>query len=357
MIDNIQSPYTASETVKGIEWLTEQIPYPNCTGDTWSATWADDGSVYVVGDDTHGIGKSISSNLAIFRIDGTPPNHTLNLVNTMPEYLGEGKVEQLDTWKGAGLVSVDGALYLGIGQHSGATDYPDRVQQARDGSIIISRDHGQTWSPKPKSGNPWWPGPRFATPFFVQFGQDYKDAMDDYVYAVSNAATWNNGNYMILARVKRDLLPNLNHLDWEFFAGADTENNPTWAKTELASHDYRAKAIFQHTGHTSMTGIQYVPAIDRFVMAQWSYMDLSLPDRGDNPWFLNTVLHFYEAPKPWGPWKLFHTEVKWGKGNYGPSIPSAWFEDGGKKMWMTFAGCWTTRDYTLMLRQLELKLG
>ena len=351
-----RSPYPPSETVKGIAWLTEQHRYPNCSGDTWSTTWAGDGHVYAVGDDTGGVaGQPTNSNLAIYRIEGRPPNHSLHLVNSMAEYGHVGEIEGSDTWKGAGLVSVDGVLYLGVGQHSGALDYPDNIQQALDGSIIMSRDHGKTWSPKPKAGNPMWIGPRFATPFFVQFGQDYRDAMDDYVYAVSNGNCWNNGNYMILGRVPKSLLPKLDPSDWEFFAGADEKNKPTWTKTKLPANAYGGKPIFQHRGYTSMTGIQYVPAIKRFILTQWAYMDLDLPNKGKNPWWLNSMLCLYEAPKPWGPWKLCHVEEKWGKGNYGPSIPSAWFEEGGKRMWMIYAGCWSTEDYSCLVRKLELK--
>jgi len=351
-----RSPYPASNAVPGIKWLSAPLKYPNCSGDTWSVTWADDGHVYAVADDTSGLKGSINSNLAIFCFEGRPPKHILHLVNPMSEYGGTGQVDRGDSWKGAGLVSVDGVLYLGVGQHSGGMDYPDNVQQAYDGSIIKSTDHGKTWSAKPKAGQPWWIGPRFATPFFVQFGQDYRDAMDEYVYAVSNAATWNNGNYMAMGRVRCNLLPNLNPKDWEFFIGADANNNPTWIKTPfVANHPPQPKAIFRHRGYTSMTGIQYVPAVKRFVMPQWAYMDLDLPSEGNNPWFLNTMLCLYEAPKPWGPWSLFHVDEKWGKGNYGPSIPAAWFDDGGRRMWMIYAGCWMTDDYAPILRQLELK--
>jgi hypothetical protein len=351
-----RAAYAESKEVRGIKWLSEPLKYRECQGDTWSTTWADDGHVYAVADDTLGLKRSIDSNLAIFRFEGKPPGHTLHLVNPMLEYGKSAQVERGDTWKGAGLVSVDGVLYLGVGQHSGALDYPDNVQFAYDGSIVKSVDHGKTWSAKPKAGQPWWFGPRFATPFFVQFGQDYREAMDEFVYAVSNACAWNNGDYMVMARVSRKLLPHLNPNHWEFFGGADANNNPTWIKTPyVANHPPQPKAIFQHRGYTSMTGIQYVPAIKRFMMTQWAYMDLDLPSAGPNPWFLNTMLCLYEAPKPWGPWRVVHIEEKWGKGNYGPSIPAAWFENGGRQMWMIYAGCWMSDDYAPILRQLKLE--
>jgi hypothetical protein len=349
-----QSPHGKSEAIKGFRWASEPLKYPKSGGDTWSATWADDDDLYLVGDDTTGIDGSCSSNLAIFRVKGTPPDHAITTINPMAEYGKAGEKENLDTWKGAGLVCVDGVFYMGVGQHSGAIDYPDNIQQALDGSIVKSADHGQTWSPKPAAGKAMWPGPRFATPFFVQFGRDYQDAMDDYVYSVSNASTWNNGNYMILGRVPRTKIGDLNRDDWEFFCGADAQNVPTWKATHLGSHAYQAKAVFAHRGFTSMAGIQYLPATKRFLLAQWAYMDLDLPPEGDNPWFLKTMLCLYEAPKPWGPWRHIHTEENWGTGNYGPSIPSKWFADGGLSMWMIYAGCWTSPDYCFIARKLAL---
>lgn len=349
-----ESLYKPSEVVSGIQWMTDPVWYPKSLGDTWSATWADDDDIYVVGDDTQGIAGSCNSNLAIFKVSGSPPEHVITTINPMSEYGKMNEKENLDTWKGAGLVCVDGVLYMGVGQHSGAMDYPDNIQQAFDGSIVKSSDHGITWSPKPAAGKAMWPGPRFATPFFVQFGRDYKDAMDDYVYAVSNGNAWNNGNYMLLCRVKRSKIGDLNRDDWEFFAGVDEQNNPTWAQSRLAAHEYRAKPIFAHRGFTSMAGIQYVPAVKRFLLTQWAYMDLDLPRDGENPWFLKTMLNLYEAPMPWGPWRHVYIEKNWGVGNYGPSIPSKWFINGGQEMWMIYAGCWAKPDYCFIVRKMKL---
>jgi hypothetical protein len=120
-------------------------------------------------------------------------------------------------------------------------------------------------------------------------------------------------------------------------------------------YGYKAKAVFQHRGYTSMTGVQYVSAVNRYVLTQWACMNLDLPNDGDDPWSLNTILSL-RSGEAVGPWKLFHVEKKWGTGNCGPSIPSAWFEEGGRKMWMIYAGCWTTSDYAFLVRPLRPKL-
>jgi len=348
---SMKVPYPSSDTIRGIRWLTEPMLYPKSHGDVWSCTWSDDGNIYAATDDTHGIGEACNSNLAIHQITGMPPDHTVITINPMAEYGRAVQREGQDTWKANGLVSIDGVLYLSVSQHSSAFDYPDNIQRVYDASIVKSEDHGKTWSSKPPAGKAMFPGPRFATPFFVQFGRDYEGAFDEYVYAVSSGGVWNNGNYMVLGRVRRDKISRLDPADWEFFSGADARNNPSWTNNIV-----QAKGIFWHRGFTSMTGIQYIPAVDRFVLAQWAYTDLD----GPHPWD-QTMLCLYEASRPWGPWRHFHTEPNWGIAYYNPSLPAKWFEEGGKKMWMTMAGNFTQKPgtsfaYGFIVQKLELSL-
>src|SRR6266478_1344774 len=68
----IQSPYPKSDVIKGIRWLTENQPYMPSNGDVWSCAWADDDNLYSAADDCGGINNSNTSNLAVFRIPGTP---------------------------------------------------------------------------------------------------------------------------------------------------------------------------------------------------------------------------------------------------------------------------------------------
>jgi len=348
----METPYAPSDVIQSIRWLTEAMLYPESHGDVWACTWADDGNIYAATDDTHGIGEVCNSNLAIHQIAGTPPDHTVITIDCMAPYGRATQREGQDTWKANGLASIDGVLYLSVSQHSTAFDYPDNIQRVYDASIVKSEDHGKTWSPKPPTGKAMFPGPRFATPFFVQFGQDYQDAFDNYVYAVSSSAAWNNGNYMTMARVRRDRIGHLNASDWEFLCDIDEKNNPSWT----TDYTRRPKAIFFHRGFTSMTGIQYIGGVERFILAQWAYTDQDSPQ----PW-RRTMLCLYEAPRPWGPWRHFHTEPDWGYAYYNPSLPSKWFEESGKRMWMTMAGNFSNEpgtpfSYGLIVRKLELCL-
>lgn len=332
-------PYVHSEVVKGIGWLGESLKGQGF-GDVWTCAWADDDNIYSVADDCS-TDKGPRA-FAIFKITDVPPKHAVSMVNDMGAYSSK-----FSPWKGAGLTCIDGVLYLGLYWQTGpGKGSPTKTSwNAANSSIIKSVDHGQTWTPTASKGKPMFPGKQFPTPFFVQYGKDYSGAMDDFIYIVSNDGGWNNWDRMILARVPRTKMPALNRADWAFFAGADTTNNPTWSADVS-----EAAAIFEHKGFTGMTGIQYVPAIKRFVMGQWSYVQ---------PW-QQTMLCLYEAPKPWGPWRLIHAQTPWGPAYYNPCFPVKWFTDGGLKMWMVEGGDWKGPDrkvsYRFRVRQLELLL-
>ena len=341
--------YPKSEKIRSIRWIGSPIRTLRSHGDLWLCTWADDDDLYSIADDTLGVDRVCNSNLAIHKVKGTPPDHKVITINPMTEYGRFQEHDGLDTWKGNGLVCIEGVLYLAVSQHSGAMDFPDNVQRTYDATIVKSTDYGKTWSKKPEVGKAMFPGTRFSTPFFVQYGKNYDGAMDEYVYAVSNLGTWNNGNFMVLGRVLRDKIADLSAGDWEFFTTADAKNVPSWSK------DFgKAGAIFKHRGFTSMTGIQYVPAAKRFILPQWAFTDLD----SKNPW-AQTMLCIYEAPKPWGPWRHVHTEPNW-QNFYNPGLPSKWFEDSGKRMWMTqagdFSGIYKPKSYCFTAQKLELNL-
>ena len=334
-------PYPKSDAIQGIRWLGNEIRDPNA-GDVWSTTWADDDNLYSMADDPPGF------NLCIYKIEGMPPDHKVTRINEMLEYDPKKGI----WWKGAGLTSIDGVLYLGMYVQS----VPSKLSSTKasfnadNSSIIKSADHGKTWSGSAEEllAKPMFPNKEFPTPFFVQYGKDYSGAIDGYVYLCSNDGGWNNWNRMMLARVPRKKFGALDRRDWEFFVSADKKNRPKWTRDVS-----KAGSIFEHKLHTGMTGIQYVPALKRFVLAQWSYVsmkehgqwpceDPSLPLPWPDDVVHNsadqTMLCLYEAPKPWGPWKLAHAQTPWGPAYYNPNFPSKWFEDGGKSMWIVQGG-------------------
>jgi hypothetical protein len=318
--------------------IGEPVRVPGSHGDLWTAAWADDGLLYAASDDTQGFDRACASNLAVNRIEGDDPLALRGTtINSMDEYGFWGEVLDSDRafWKANGIVSVDSALYLTVSRHSGYMDCDLPHQEAFDATIVRSLDHGETWSPAPALGASMFPGPSFATPFFVDHGRDQGDAVDEFVYAVSSDGAWNNGSSMRLGRVRRDRLGRLDAADWEFVQDFDHEGDgaPIWG----ARHD-TARSIFRAAGRASMTGIHYVAPLGLYVLPQWHYPHLGELERG---WGV-TRWELYQAPAPWGPWELFHT-CEWApQAFYNPWIVSKFTSADGRRLWVFTAGDFRT---------------
>jgi hypothetical protein len=68
-----------------------------------------------------------------------------------------------------------------------------------------------------------------------------------------------------------------------------------------------------------MTGMTYIESLHRYAMVLWHYhrdnFEQAIKDRD-----MSTVLEFFEAPKPWGPWSLVKTFETGHLGWYAPII-------------------------------------
>jgi hypothetical protein len=333
------------------------VRVPGSHGDLWTTAWADDGLLYTASDDSTGFGEAVSSNLAISRLEGDDPLALRGTtINPMTEYGSWGEVLDADHafWKADGLTSIDGSLYLSVSRHSGAMDVDIPHQEAFDATIVRSDDHGATWTPAPPLGRSMFPGPSFATPFFVDYGQDSRDAVDEHVYAVSTDGAWNNGSSMRLGRVRRDRIGRLRASDWEFVQDVDHDGDrsPLWGPR----HD-TARSTFRAYGRTSMTGIHYVAPLGLDVMPPWSYPQLG---HRDGAWD-RTIWELWQAPAPWGPWELFHTCAWQPSGFYNPWIVSRFTSADGRRLWLFTAGdfsdCMKTDGwYGLHVVPLELEV-
>lgn len=318
--------------------LGEAIRYPESHGDNWFSTWADDDLLYSVSDDTRGFDRACSSNLALHTIAGTaPPELHGATLNPMSQFGGWAEFLPQDDamWKGNGLASIDGVLYLSVSRHSNP-DGRFSIQESWDSSIIKSEDHGRTWSPTPEIGHAMFPGHTFATPFFVDYGKDTREVAhgsDQYVYAISSTGVWNNGSTMTLGRVPRERISRLDATDWEFVHGFDATGQPIWR----TRHD-TARYVFRVPGRTSMTGLHYIAPLGLYILPQWHYTKLDDPQAR---WSATSV-ELYQAPAPWGPWTCFHTQAFEPAGWYNPSIPSKFISDDGRSFWLFVAGDWTT---------------
>ena len=250
------------------------IPVPDNAGDTWVAAWADDDNLYSPSDDTEGFHHAAKANIAFNKLTGRDP---LNLsgvtVNPMVDY-GKEVEEGPDgcTWKSSGCTFLNGVLYWVVARHryGEKSGDPHRRQTAQNASIIKSADLGRTWS-RPARENyqrPMFPGQRFATPYFVEYGRSHVDVDNagQYVYALSNNGFWDCGDDMVLGRAMRSKIASLNGADWEFFTGGDGMRRSSWSRNVD-----EAKPVIQQPGKLGMTGAVYLPALGRYLMIGWYY--------------------------------------------------------------------------------------
>lgn len=288
-----------ADEIQSVE-VGKSVAVPNNNGDTWAPAWAPDGTLYSPSDDSSGFKSDKGTNIHFNKITGnTVATLDGETVNPMVEY---GKGSELGPdgfcWKSSGCISVDGVLYWVVARHK-----YDKLQTAQNASIIKSADGGKTWtrSEKENYDHPMFPGRRFATPYFIDYGQDGKaavaDGSDKYVYAMSNNGFWDNGDNMILGRVLKSKIGDLNAADWQFLKGKDGASDDAWTSDSNA-----ARLVIDNHNHLGMGGPCYLAAKKCYFMIGWYYP--AGGGRVSEHASEATRWDFYTAPHPWGPWKI-----------------------------------------------------
>ncbi len=156
--------------------------------------------------------------------------------------------------------------------------------------------------------------------------------------------------------------------NWEFWIGLDDSGDPLWTTSQDVD---LAVPIVRSPSNFGLVSVLYHKGANRYLMTSWTesdnfsldgYQDLAFgsgvragDDRGpiggrdDSRWLL------WEAPNPWGPWKLVFTNDYHGRGNdfdqdgatkhgfvgYFTAIAPTWMEDdpdGGWNIWLVQAG-------------------
>ena len=92
-------------------------------------------------------------------------------------------------------------------------------------------------------------------------------------------------------------------------------------------------------------GVTYDAPLKRYIFASWTY----------------ATHQFYEAPQPWGPWRLFLSkdfgplQGLMNRGQYGTSIPSKFIRRDGKLLYVQSNVCCGGNDYRFSLRRLYVQ--
>ena len=311
-------------------------------GDTWVPAWSPDGKVYSPSDDSFGFRRATDSNVAFNCFSGREQSDLSGeTVNGMAEY-GRSASEGADgcSWKSSGCAYIEGALYLLVARHKyGESSGDARLRQtAANASIIRSTDFGRTWRRNARENleSPMFPGHRFATAYFIQHADSIqRRETGNYVYAISNNGFWDNGDSMIVGRVRRDRIVRLAATDWEFFGGKDSRGREVWIR-DLTD----ARSVLESPGKLGMTGAVFVPTWRRYVMIVWYYPAGGGKIKGAAS---ETVWDFYSAPEPWGPWVRFMSQRFTPQGYYSPQISPRFWARNRTYVWT--AGNWNEPKY------------
>jgi hypothetical protein len=337
-------------------------PQPVCNnqGDTWVSAFCTGDTIYSPSNDTKGFyndGSSFNSNIAFNKIVllNKYPNIYGTTINQMADY-GKLGQEEADgcTWKSSGCYAVDGVIYWVIARHKygdNAVD-PKKRQTAQNASIIKSKDFGRTWikNANENYSNPMFLGNRFSTPYFIEYrisGSGSVDNSDKYIYAVSNNGYWDNGDNLILGRILRSKISDLNATDWQFYTGDDGMKDNCWSNDIT-----KAKLIIDNPGKLGMSGIVYNTGLKKYLYIGWYYPagGGKLPDACHK-----TVWDFYESDKPWGPWFQFGTYTFEPQGYYSPQICPKFTSADGRRLTVFTAGDWNNDlFYRLTLVPIEI---
>lgn len=320
--------------------------YYDAGGDSWDPTWAQDDRLYAAVNDGAGFGTQ-KRNIGFNQISGGDPRRlTGRLQNLMDDYGAMNAPAAADgrNWKSGGSISIDGALYMSVGMDRYVDPNFGGRQSRINASIIKSSDHGLHWTRAMQENldRPMFPGMQFATPFFIHYGKDYSaatvDNADRYIYATSNNGFWDNGDNYILGRVLRAKIGALKAADWSFYQGGDGMLDSSWGADIT-----RAAILIDAPGQCGETGVTYLPALNRYVMAAWYYPI----GNGHAGKIEATAFAFYESPKPWGPWKKLKTILIDPQGWYIPRVLAKFQSPAGNDLeaFIAVAGDWRHPAY------------
>jgi len=348
-------PFPKSMSIKGCIVHSKQIFGVN--GDEFPITWAADGNQYTgAGDNTQKSGVSTPMSFFKVMLDPTNPSYPDKAFKEMGKAIpinGPEAKKACPVWhsnianlKSSGVLSIDGVLYWAVSCFNYGDDSLFNRQRYGPAWIVTSKDGGLTWN-QTATPTDFFTG-RLAAPRFIQFGQEYSLAPDNYVYAYfpgteGGAAFFSSNDAIWLGRVKKTSI--LHRNSWEFYVGHHSNGEIYWSKDDsIAQH------IFEFPLHTSTQQVNYHPTLDRYIFANWAWVSMDgnpKPDHSSDEKHGRTArqrtqLTLFEGPKPWGPFSVFYRNDNWhgednSTGAYTPVFPPAWMKE--KELWMVSTQC------------------
>jgi CubicO group peptidase (beta-lactamase class C family) len=302
-----QSEFTSppSPVIKGITWSPKETIIRKAKGsDNWPVTWGDDDVLYTAYGDGNGFEPFVPEKLSLglARITGFPSDFAgTNLRSASIEQKGDGRAGK----KASGILMVHNTLYLW-------------ARNAGNSQLTWSADHGLNWT--------WsdWKF-EFGCPTFLNFGKNYQNARDDFIYIFSHDSedAYTATDRFVLARVPSSKIQQRDA--YEFFQKLNDNGKPIW----IAEFSRRG-AVFSNPGRCYRSNVSYNAPLKRYLWCQ------TLP--GGDARFQGGFA-IYDAAEPWGPWtSVFQTET-WDVGpGESSSFPTKWISSDGKTAYLVFSG-------------------
>lgn len=328
-------------------------------GDLWPNCWADDDNIYTA----HGDGTGFGSTFADVGVDviSGPPDDLSGTTLAVSDQVASIWSGSNFTRKPTGMACVDGTLYLAV------QDLRSDFNEAPAASISKSTDHGKTWTWDASA--PMFSDHVFTTIFFLDYGKDYGNAPDDYLYAYGLDGNWRDSFDnsvpdpvdVYLARVPRDSVQDRS--TWEFFSGATYGAQWSGDINDRVAVLHDDRVLYASASDDEATT---VGASNLTVISQGSVVFDKPLDRYLYTSWTEYTFEFYESPTPWGPWQLFLSRdfgpYPWtteSHGGYATTIPSKFISADGKQMWLQSNVCPCAPAgmsvYDFALRRLELE--
>lgn len=326
-----QAPYPSSTYITGIQFApASNIIRMGKGGDNWPITWAADGHLYTTYGDGWGFEPKVPEKLGLgfSRVEGDPPDlQGINIRST-----GENKGSGRHGKKGTGILALDQTLYLWL-MHADEQGGQSQLAWSEDGLRSLE------YSP--------WKFEQFGICSMINFGRNYEDARDQYVYVVSHdgprADTPADG--FVLMRVSKKKLKKRNA--YRFYAGQNAKGKVKWTK----KMEERV-SVFEHPGHCQRSSISYNAGLKRYLWWQ-QIPNFQHPDKDFGDTRFEGGFGLYEAPEPWGPWRTVYYTEQW---DVGPgemaAFPAKWISSDGKTAYLVFSGedAFSVRKVTFELR-------
>jgi hypothetical protein len=321
--------YPPSRVIRTIEWApATSIVRRAKDGDNWPVTWGGDDAIYTTWGDGTGFIPKVERKLScgFARVTGTPESFTGENIRSDAEQLGEGRKGK----KGWGILSVGGTLYLWFG-HADLNGGHTQLAWSRDGA--------KTWTFAD------WQFDDFGMMGFVNFGRDYDQARDEYVYAYSHDGPRADtpADRFILMRAAKDRLTERGA--WEFFQRRSADGQADWT-SDIKSRGF----VFENPGSCLRSAMTYCAGLKRYLWWQQIPQPEGARDRGDTRFVGGFGV--YEAPEPWGPWSTAYFTPRWdvGPGEHA-DFPAKWMSPDGRTLHLIFSGddSFSVRQATVVL--------